>query len=957
LTKPDLKHIALLIGKEEPSVFKDYLDLVAHQGLMAYKAILQWGGKEGQSLYTHVLNGVFVLETLREPLGLNDTESCVLYTAFTIHDINKVLDQEGHFSDLATQESIAAEIERLDLKEFFPDWQAYIQDIVSLVRGHSGHHHSGGERWNVKRDPVYGLGLERVNALLHLMRAADVIDLSHTLEEQTHKLDFLGHLNAHLVDSGRATQYELFAHRLTEQRGILTNVIHNAIAAELRGRFGLIPLLYYPDGITYLVEKGCTPTICDDDRVRMAQRVAQTISKVTAAKFREFINPAPAGIKVDPKCLELGVPFEEILREIYSIIQKRNPDPADLDAKARDWAQREFDKSSAAFPDAVVQIQDALASPSLLVSENSDRLHQAELIRSYYIFLNKHFSDAVDDPWARIYTLLDLPKARYTFYAYFNALWARAYVLSRDLTLSEEEIYRRIEADGVALAQDSEQAQDFKIALFFDYLGLYAIFGAGRRSEADFRAHLAHYVENQHKQCVYCSGPFPTDKWMAADVRSDITVQAFSNRLRGGPGEPKKYVCAVCQLQFLLEKLDYPEIRDEKTFYLHLYPYSFLSGPFIEGLNATIKRIVTEDTAVQALNMNVTEAVQDYLADRAAAPTFRSRTNRDKSQPFGLYLPRYAETVGNLLIFPINPGGKNDTERFLFALWNALLLQRHFGVKVLMSNAPIPPLGKDEIPDLYVDNVPLACEGLLPRNDYAQYEDGTNRDGPLEALWGDVGHLFVLRRLTFASEDNTPRLVRALAGSPLTIFYETEKLLEARVRGQESGGLLTWLSQQAFPHINALALSKGGKFMAQLSTQLQRLAEIAWKSGLRGRSLEKSALLYPVGEVFAKLDHAGGHADRETLRAAAAQDIFDHLYRIAKDEYKPGKKKWEAVKQFVDIWFDDVLDGIYGGNLRKLLADEKLIRSTFLFYVREQIPRKKESNIEEVIEEVEPEEA
>ena len=128
--------------------------------------------------------------------------------------------------------------------------------------------------------------------------------------------------------------------------------------------------------------------------------------------------------------------------------------------------------------------------------------------------------------------------------------------------------------------------------------------------------------------------------------------------------------------------------------------------------------------------------------------------------------------------------------------------------------------------------------------------------------------------------------------------------------------------------------------MAQLSVQLQRLAEIAWKNGLRGRSLEKSSLLYPIGDVFAKLSQAGGHLDQETLKAATVQDIFDHLYRIADDRYKPGKKKWEATKQFVDLWFNDVLEGVYGGNLRKLLADEKLIRSAFLFYVREQIPRK-----------------
>jgi CRISPR-associated protein Csc3 len=937
----DLQRIALLIGKKEPSLFTDYLDQVAHRGLTRYKAILQWGGKGGESLYTHVLNGIFVLETLRKSLGLSDLAARVLYTAYTVHDINKVPGYpDAAFGKVATRENLSTEIEALGLPGFFPTWQEYIYDIESLIRGHSGHHHSGGERWIARRDPIYGLGLERVKALLHLMRAADVADLSHTLEENTIKTDFLGHLNAYLADSRHPIQYEFVTHRLTEQRGILTNVVHNAIAAELQERYGLIPLLYYPDGIAYLAEKGSAPTIGDGDLARMARRVAQTISSVTIAKFRQFINPAPAGIKVDGKCLELGVPFEDILREIYNIIQRRTPDPAELDAKARDWAQRGFEKAQAAFPDAADQIQAAIEDTALIVSEDLDRLRQAELVRSYYIFLNKHFQEAVNDPWARIYALLDLPEARHPFYAYFDALWARAYVLSRDLALSEEEIYRRIEADGVTLIESGEQVADPKVALFTDYLKLYALFSVGGRPAVRFDEHLVHYVENQHKQCVYCSGPFRTDKWMAADVRSDITVQAFSNRLRGGPGEPKKRICAVCQIQFLLEKLNYPPVREEKTIYLHLYPYSFLTGPFIEGLRATINRIVTEDTAVQALNMRVAENMETYLAKKVATPTFRSRTKKDKPQPFGLYLPRYAQTVGNLLIFPINPGGRNDTERFLFALWNALLLQRHFGVKVLMSNAPVPPLGKDEIPDMYVDNIPLACEGLLPRNDYAQFKDGTNEPGTLPALWEDVGHLFALRRLTFTSEDNTPRLVRALIGSPLSIFYETEKLLEARVRGQEQGGLLTWLSQQAFPHVNTLALNKGGKSMAQLSTQLQRLAEIAWKDGLRGRSLEKSALLYPVSEVFAKLSHSGGHMDRDALKAAAVQDIFDHLYRIADDRYKPGRKKWEATKQFVDVWFDDVLEGVYGGNLRKLLADEKLIRSAFLFYVRGQIPSK-----------------
>ena len=45
----DLQHIKLLIGKTEPSVFKEFMDKVGNQSLLAYRAYLQWGGKKGKA--------------------------------------------------------------------------------------------------------------------------------------------------------------------------------------------------------------------------------------------------------------------------------------------------------------------------------------------------------------------------------------------------------------------------------------------------------------------------------------------------------------------------------------------------------------------------------------------------------------------------------------------------------------------------------------------------------------------------------------------------------------------------------------------------------------------------------------------------------------------------------------------------------------------------------------------
>jgi CRISPR-associated protein Csc3 len=394
----------------------------------------------------------------------------------------------------------------------------------------------------------------------------------------------------------------------------------------------------------------------------------------------------------------------------------------------------------------------------------------------------------------------------------------------------------------------------------------------------------------------------------------------------------------------LLEKLNYPAVRGEKITYLHLFPYSFLTAPFINGLRVGIDRLTRENLVERALFLRTDEAIEAAGADRPLHLDFAAQTRGGAAHPYGLYLSRFSNTVGNRIILPVNPAGNNDSERFLFALWNAMLLQKHFGCKVLLSDAPIATLSKQDFHDLYIANAPLACRGLIQEGDYAAYRNGTREEGSFKKLWHQVRHLFALSRMVRSADtrqNEQVALVQAMGDSSLHIYYTAEKLMEARTRGQKEGGLLTWLSQRAFPHVETLAQSIGGRKMAELSDELENLAEIAWSGGVRGRSLRKNSLVMPLDEVFTKLNIRSEETDVELLRAAAIEDIFAHLKRIADKRYPAGQKKWDAVTDFVNGFFDDIYQGVYKGNLRKLLADEKLLRSAYLFYVREQIPSKK----------------
>ena len=77
-----------------------------------------------------------------------------------------------------------------------------------------------------------------------------------------------------------------------------------------------MPLLYYPDGVAYLVDEDRDLQITQDEVITLGNRVIGRIKEITCDEFRKFIESGNQGIKVDEKCLALGVSFAEIWNEV-----------------------------------------------------------------------------------------------------------------------------------------------------------------------------------------------------------------------------------------------------------------------------------------------------------------------------------------------------------------------------------------------------------------------------------------------------------------------------------------------------------------------------------------------------------------------------------------------------------------------------------------------------------------
>lgn len=120
---------------------------------------------------------------------------------------------------------------------------------------------------------------------------------------------------------------------------------------------------------------------------------------------------------------------------------------------------------------------------------------------------------------------------------------------------------------------------------------------------------------------------------------------------------------------------------------------------------------------------------------------------------------------------------------------------------------------------------------------------------------------------------------------------------------------------------------------------IKQMSKIAWDSKIKGKTLERNALLQPINMVFDQIRKQNQFLDLELVRASTIQKIFDYLDRINESEYKVGQKKREKITEFVDIFFDKLLLETYKNKINLILSDEKNLKAAYLFYINNQISK------------------
>ncbi len=250
-----------------------------------------------QSLNTHLLNGLFPANLIEQRLEKLDTtvrrsvrekERRLVIAGFILHDFEKFPDVPNDCRKLPLEKHrqiIDEKVRQLGLNSFInpdaPDaYREYIDDLLCLA-------YNAQRRWDTNWN-FSEFGLNPVLRDRTLRSLSDLTCLADSLASIIkHPQDAENTRLNELIHSLSAGQLKFTYHSIAENRGVLTNVVNNALmevhtALNTDDRTYYEPLLYLPTGVIYLARSDA-PTISIVD---LPKRVVSKIKQLCAGQLQ-----------------------------------------------------------------------------------------------------------------------------------------------------------------------------------------------------------------------------------------------------------------------------------------------------------------------------------------------------------------------------------------------------------------------------------------------------------------------------------------------------------------------------------------------------------------------------------------------------------------------------------------------------------------------------------------------
>jgi len=552
-----------------------------------------------QSLTAHILNGLFAGLRLAEWLpvekALSDLEQRLWILGYVVHDYTKVYGIKIQAGQLdVIREMIRYLGQDLAFDSYFTDWSDYLDDIVFLAQNTQK---VEGANLNL-RDYRLKTHPRRLDVLRYLSSYADVLvhikSPSDVMLPETNGRNTAENLRKMLDDlfgSGQAPR--LVYHKLSDVRGLLSNLVHNVVIAQLR-EGGYEPYLFFPNGVVYLANPSVEAKM---DPKSVADTVWEKTLDIIGESETFGVKPWTTGLQVSSGLYEMagltGV-LQASRRRLMRLTS--NNAPARLygffTGKSGNDLKNQFGDNT----ELIKTEQETLVKAQGIPSDG--RVHKlGEFLSMIYQVVSKKYKKATDLPSFLLQTLnlqgtvTPEDAKRQKGGVYFGWLYAAARYVQASPSLDDasvEDVMRNISEQVLSWVEtrklEAKTGKGLAEAIKDYVVAQLEVDGRKANENGDGRARfereLSGYVAAKEQRkclCSMCSSPYRAVEQEITEV--PFANQQYSNKNPLDTGMLVRGVCPVCRIEMILRLVQQEGLNEErKPIQMYLYPTYFFTS-------------------------------------------------------------------------------------------------------------------------------------------------------------------------------------------------------------------------------------------------------------------------------------------------------------------------------------------------------------------------------------------
>ena len=907
-----------------------------------------------QSFRAHLLNGLFPVLHIAQLLKnwgaprlryLNDQARRLFMAGYVLHDWLKLPDVDTELRAAGLAHDTVNAKQHLSLVEnLFRQWStrlgltAFLQpvdDVDTVLHDLIYIACNTQVKWGTLRNlsalPKLSLDGRTLDVCESLSRLADLITYVAPTPRQ---VVAHGGIRREIAELSNNTA-QLVYHHIADNRGVLTNLIHNA-ALQAMSNETRVPILYAPSGVVYLQRRDAPPLA---DSASITDATIARLRYVGAQRIRNSLT----GFKRDGKGLkradyyDLFFDLPEQIRLAAAAVSKlipptKPPSSGKRFAKMRDgnWLGSDVDvqladdtrvdqlaewcyyvetliNSTAVDFDPVGHLIEALALQDLRpVFEMIPRDNRAGGVGYHWYFMAGHYlkRHPGHDPLA--------------WQIFIEGL--------------AEQLASQLTEEHFAASSTQEHWQELR-AYTQHVISIGPTASQEPQDRALFLAELEQYQQAKRTgrgrtaMCSLCSSPFAATKQQEAAIL--FAPQVYSNKLPLHGATAMRDICPICSLEMMLRQLLMnrsntagSRFEGRQIRYLSFYPTYFFSPETLEVFRVVhnrlqrlsfteLRRQIVSETPNGETTIRIDAATLQRLEALLLSATDLNGSDTDRYTR--MHFPEHEPITFYFLGIP--PAGREakDAEAWVHPAFLALLLPVCLDVKVVASTSPLPLfLEASELPETVFLDAPH------PFIRYLLGQERINIDQVLPALQrlivGYMLHLDAHSRQTRGQWDyrwsDIPPLARNLATDTAYACYYLKKW--QRHAGQDA--IPYAKARQYLLYMNYLgeegASMSHARTLVDLYRQFYRARRQNSNNMLRPLAVATNAILTSDRRLFdreglTEVVRGGLHAFLERVRSGSADGMFP-----------PGstrESREEAMQQFatyvVHTLFYDTLRG------------------------------------------------